>query len=247
MKTIFHILLSFIIVCSLSSCGHELGGPSQEGEFSFSLDSLIRTGNYEFNNTFGPAWKYTLAISFKDTEGKDLVAPLAEEQWDSNPDASHWAEYINPDKLHLDVIYSNPPDCFDNATYTYNKTNPEAILPGDHVKYCTASQYGQPDSPWYVVHSEATYINTWGEDVQDLTLNITCPTIFGDDEIHEFATYWDEGAEKRGEEWLAMCTKLVYEGHEYIPEKKVRAEHFENFGKAWNTVFVDYRIDIILK
>lgn len=231
-----------IILLSISSCGHELGGPSREGELSVDID--FEKEGRELSNTFGPAWEYSIAISFKDKEGNDLVSPLAEEQWDSNPDASHWAGYINPDRLHLDVIYSNPPDWFDNTTYTH-KASPE-MIPDEHVKYCTASQYGQSDSPWYVVHGEATYINTWGEEVRDLTLKITCPTIFGDNEIHEFATCWEEGDERRGEEWLAKCTKLVFEGQDYIPEKKIIVKHFENFGEEWDTIFVDYLINIVL-
>ena len=92
-----------MIVCSMSSCNNELGGGTYlEGEDAIDLSSLY---DKELNNTFGPVWKYTLAISFKDTEGNDLVAPLAEERWDSNPDASHWAGYINPDKLHLRKFY----------------------------------------------------------------------------------------------------------------------------------------------
>ncbi|MBP5316217.1 MAG: hypothetical protein J6Y83_00770 [Bacteroidales bacterium] len=242
MNSLKHILLLSIILLSISSCGHELGGPSREGELSVDID--FEKEGRELSNTFGPAWEYSIAISFKDKEGNDLVSPLAEEQWDSNPDASHWAGYINPDRLHLDVIYSNPPDWFDNTTYTH-KASPE-MIPDEHVKYCTASQYGQSDSPWYVVHGEATYINTWGEEVRDLTLKITCPTIFGDNEIHEFATCWEEGDERRGEEWLAKCTKLVFEGQDYIPEKKIIVKHFENFGEEWDTIIVDYLITIVL-
>lgn len=82
--------------------------------------------------------------------------------------------------------------------------------------------------------------------MRDLTLKITCPTIFGDNEIHEFATCWEEGDERRGEEWLAKCTKLVFEGHEYVPVKKVRVNHLEVEGIAWDSVFVDYLVDIVI-
>ena len=247
MKYISHIIVSSLIVCSLSSCNNDLGGGTYlDGEYAIDLSSMA---GRELNETFGPAWKYTISISFKDTEGNDLVAPLAEEQWSNNPDASHWAGYINPDKLHLDVIYSNPPDWFDNTTYTH-KAYP-GMIPDVHVKYCTAVQFDQPDSPWYVVHGEATYINTWGDEVRDLTFKLSCPTIFGDDEIHEFVTYWEEGEEKRGEKRLAKCTKVVFEGQEYIPKKMVIVHHYDypeypHALEGKDVEYVHYAIDIVL-
>lgn len=247
MKKLLYILLPFIVVCSLSSCGKEMGGGTYlDGESTIDLGSLA---GRELNNTFGPAWEYSIAISFKDKEGNDLVAPLAEEQWVDNPDVSHWAGYINPDKYHLDVIYSNLPDWFDNTTYTH-KASP-GMIPGEHVKYCTAVNFGQPDSPWYVAHGDATLINGWGEEVRDLTLKLSCPTIFGDDEIHEFVTYWEEGEERRGEKWVAKCTKLIFEGQDYIPKKKVIVQHYDYPEYPYalegrDIEYVHYAVDIVL-
>ena len=187
-------------------------------------------------------WEYSLAISFTDSEGKDLVKPLADEQWMSNPKLTHWAEEINPDKYTLDVIYSNPPDWYDNDIYNHRAY--PGFVPDVNRRYFRVSQINQNmlDSPWYLTYYDYTDIDMWGEEVQNMVFKITCPSIFGDDSTHNVETCWEQG--EKPEIFLsdAKCTKVVFDGKQYFPEQKVYVIHFE----SQDVERVYYAIDIVL-
>ena len=91
-----------------------------------------------------------------------------------------------------------------------------------------------------------TATETWGEEVQDLLFKITSPTLFGDGRINDVATYWEKGEERAGVEMLAKCSKVVFEGQEYLPSKTVRTEHHEQGKYIWDAIFVNYFVDIII-
>ena len=195
-----------------------------------------------------PTWVYHLVFSFKDSEGKDLVKPLADEQWMTDPKQDHWSGEINPVRYLLDVIYSNPPDWYDNTIY--NRKAYPGFIPTEHKCIFSACQNSQelPVSPWYLRYYNNTHhIDTWGEEVQDLTFKITCPTIFGDESIHEVVTYWEPG-EKPIYTSNAICTKAVFEGKEYLPKKNVNVFHYEfpDTSENKDVEMVYYAIEIVL-
>lgn len=81
-----------------------------------------------------------------------------------------------------------------------------------------------------------------------MTFKIKCPTIFGDNSVHEVLTRWKEGDTKKGEEWLAVCTKVLFEDQEYDPEIFVDTIIYE-LQDPYEDVIVEklfYHINIVL-
>jgi len=256
MKTLFKFILLSSFLFAFTSCADDVLSVSKEGEINFDMTS-VNTGEVKSDvdipdadivvggNPEGYIWTYNICLSFTDSEGNDLVKQLVDEEFNYLGD-SRWNLIVNPEKCHLDVIYSNPPSWYDNSIYNA-RANP-GFTPDVHNRYFTFNQteLDMSVSPWYLKYQDMTGTLTWGEDVQDLLLKITSPTLFGDGVIHDVATYWEEGEERAGAEMLAKCSKVVYKGQEYLPVKKVKTEHHESGKYVWDAIFVDYYVDIVL-
>ena len=255
MKTLFKIFIIATLLFTFSSCDDDVLSVSKEGEMAIDLSSVSIDDELDVNtpdagsvvggNLEGLVWIYNLYLSFTDAEGNDLVKQLVDDKWNYSGD-SQWNSVVNPEKCHLDVIYSNPPAWFDNSIYNARATS--GFTPDVNKRYFTFLQTGQDlsVSPWRLSYQDMTSTNFWGEEVQDLLLKITSPTLFGDGRIHEVATYWEEGEERSGAQLYARCGKVVCEGQEYLPAKTVRTEHHEEGQYVWDAIFVNYFVDIVL-
>ena len=237
------LLAAVAIICI--SCSDQLGGLSQNGEIAFGI-----SGNSDqLGYALGPVWVYDIAISFKDSDGNDVVKPLVDEQWTSDPTHDGWIREINPEKYHLDVIYSNPPDWYDNSIY--NRRAYPGFIPDVHTCDFRGFRNSQNTSvsPWYLRHYNNSHrIDLWGEEVQDLTFEITCPTIFGDESIHEVETYWEQGEKPVVYKSNAVCTKVLFAGKEYTPQKQVEVFNYEFPDPSYNVTveMIYYSVDIVL-
>ena len=79
---------------------------------------------------------------------------------------------------------------------------------------------------------------------------LTCPTIFGDNAVHEFITYWkeDEDLNPDAAQRFATCTKVEYDGKEITPIKGVTIIHYD-LSDPYEDVdvrYVHYLVDIVL-
>lgn len=200
---------------------------------------------------------YRLAFGFKDSEGKDLIVPLAEEQWIEEGD-NNWPGGINPDKYKFDYILSNPPDWWDNTIY--NVKPAPGIIPDVNRPYLNVLQFDDKGhmclngysgaelrirfddkgSVWVNDHSEEgsdkcswyllkDMISAPSHPQKTIKYQITCPTIFGDSSVHEFITYWteDENDDPKVHGQVAICTKVEYEGKVITPIRGETIMHNE--------------------
>lgn len=271
MKTLFRLFIITSLFIALTACSDDLLSVSKEGEIAIDLQGAGSDGIMQDIDVSGMSatdlsgksdidepdeglavggieglmWTYHLYLSFTDGEGNDLVKQLVDEKWNYLED-SKWNSVVNPEKCHLDVIYSNPPAWFDNSIY--NARADSGFTPDVNKRYFTFLQngYDLSDSPWYLSYQDMTSTNLWGEEVQDMILKIMSPTLFGDGKIHDVATYWEEGEERGGAQLWAKCSKVVFEGQEFLPVKNVRTEHHEQGQYIWDAIFVDYFVDIVL-
>ncbi|MBQ4021786.1 MAG: hypothetical protein II613_04480, partial [Bacteroidales bacterium] len=141
MKTLFRLFIITSLFIALTACSDNLLSVSKEGKIAIDLQGAGSDGGQDFDvsamsaeNLWGTSdieepdnglvtggieglmWTYQLYLSFTDGEGNDLVKQLVDEKWNYLED-SKWNSVVNPEKCHLDVIYSNPPAWFDNSIY----------------------------------------------------------------------------------------------------------------------------------
>ena len=161
---------------------------------------------------------YTVAFSFRDTSGNDLVAPLSSMESDkrfkilikwSAEDSEYASDFgIVPIDEHYNIVEAK-----EEGTYEGNVT-------------------------WYLIHSGIGY----GESA---TFSIQCNTIFEDNAFHDITTCWKE--QKRRYRFVSgiqhpICTKATYAGQEVTPVESVL--HIETAEFSRNEVH--YLIDFIL-
>ena len=173
-----------------------------------------------------PIDQYMIAIGFRDASGNDLVAPLEAERWIPKGDAVWWGG-INPAKYNLDIILPNPHDSWDNSIYNFRATNgftPDVNKPSltmkkyDERYNCTSSfgaQYQEGDGNWYLIN---TFISPAMNGIQNyLTYKITCPTIFGDNSVHELIVMWNSDShvsdkDRNSGDLFPEATNATFEG-----------------------------------
>lgn len=189
--------------------------------FCFTVIVLLFSscnGNLDENDSFyddiWPSYRYYLSISIKDATGRDLVAPLSDDQWMPEGD-SYWTGNINPERYTFDIKLSNPDEWISRRYIGKGNYSPKFML----------------------VHSDGTD-NYWlFSDCANLRKNgiqnpllfcVTCPTIFGENSVHEIATYWDEDPAIPADERDAVrgalypeCIKALFDGKEVIVKKSL--------------------------
>ena len=226
---------------SCMSMMDRLEGQNEEEILSIDLtgNNLVADGSEQ------TMYDYVLTIGIKDVSGKDLVRSLKGDQWQPEGDTSPWRGQINPEEYNLEILLSNPNEAYDNTIYANNASgfvrdskDLEHLLPSFRL-----AQYGE-DYRWLPYYDNATlqscdfdrqyYLqNTFsdgcGNGLQDhLTYRFSCPTIFGDDSVHEIIAYWAEEDVKyaiSAMQQFPKCTKVMFDGEEiafanraYIPK-----------------------------
>lgn len=192
---------------------------------------------------------YWLNVNFKDIAGNDLVALLGKECWESAADPSYWDGRINPDLYQLDVILSNPHASWNNNIY--NSRAREGFIPDVNRPYFFMVIYNEEDevalSSFKGASETEGYCYLFSNfhipainGIQDsLTYKIMCPTIFGDNLIHEITAYWKENLKDSEGARYPECINATYDGKE-VQVKKLLVD------SAVNRNYYSYFIDIVL-
>ncbi len=158
-----------------------------------SCDFLSRDDEPEFVS-------YYFYLSFQDVSGNDLVKGI-------ELNASSGA--VKDSLYTLDIIVSEPCKNWDNKIYN------APARPGfePDVNY---PKLGMVTNNGYCYLTSAFYlpVNDCPE-MKILTYKLKCPYVFGDDEVHEFVTYWDIPKDKINH--AAKCYHIAFEGKEITP------------------------------
>jgi len=193
------------------------------------------------------SYRYCISISFSDIVGKDLVAPLGDERWKPANDHSYWYGEINPDKYGLDISLSNPPHeiqyinspkpeferktgpyfkmaKYDNNYQLTSNFGKEVYTEGDGLHFLS-NEYGTP-----IYHyADDNYDRIIEEPIQEhITYKISCPTIFGDNSVHELVAYWADDPDisydsQDARTWYLYpeCIRASFDGKEVAVKKSV--------------------------
>lgn len=150
-------------------------------------------------NTNLNSYSYYVCVSFEDAFGNDLVAPLGDEKWiDSRSLVNYWIGAINPDKYALNVIFSNPP-INNNIDFISDSTDAVFGMVKFDDKYQNLShfieQYEGKEGKYYLYIETSTATRYFDVEIprqNSINYQLSCPTIFGDESMHEIVTYWDD-------------------------------------------------------
>ncbi|MBR3030371.1 MAG: hypothetical protein IKH93_04405 [Bacteroidales bacterium] len=183
-----------------------------------SLDTEEETSGEQTVETYYPPYGYTVAFSFRDISGNDLVAPLASMESDK--------------RFNIHIKWSAEDSEYESDF---------GIVPMDErYNIVEAKEDGtcEGNVTWYLIHSGVGYGET-------ATFSIQCNTIFGDYAFHDITTWWKE--KKRRYRFVSgiqhpICTKAAYAGQEVTPVESVL--HIETAEFSRNEVH--YLIDFIL-
>ena len=281
MKTIRNVTILTVVSVTLTACTGFIEWLEAQTDDQYVAVN-INTGSGNSDGYMEPTnYQYVIKIGFKDASGNDLVAPLMAERWKPDDETSPWSGQINPEKYSLSIILSNPCEEYDNSIYANrvpvvdgvplfvrDKKDLEHLLP-----YFRLTQYDK-DFHWLPYYDQKTlkpvdlegqyYLASFfwaggGNDLQDnLTYSFSCPTIFGDNSIHQIVAYWEEEDIKDESSEIAQypkCTKVLYDGEEiefanrvYLPKDYYVKEGTTNPERAmmpreYYAAFVDIVLD----
>jgi hypothetical protein len=192
MKAIRLTLLFALAVLTLSSCGWF--GP------------VVPTSSKKFH--------YNLHLSFKDKDGNELIAPLAEEKFISDQ-SNVWKGEINPEKYKLDFLPAVPSADTSLMTLTASKYDDQLCLEPARED----GTFG-PEGTWYL-NLRGIMINNTDTPQDHLKYKFTCKMIFQDASVHEITAYWTKGEQADYVNYFPVCTKVVVDGKEYTPARGV--------------------------
>ncbi len=158
---------------------------------------------------------YNLGLSFQDASGNDLVKGIGLEEWSfgmSMEDALWGA--VKPDLYLLDVILSEPCKNWDNDIY--NAPARPGFIPDVNRPKLGMERSDRGDC--YLTNSFRLPVSDCPEE-KVLTYKLKCLYLFGDEEVHEFVTYWNipKSNRERSFERYAKCYRIEFEGNKITP------------------------------
>ena len=160
MKQIIHTIELALVAVLLSGCIEAIGEP--EGAISMPGYEVVRAGE--------PVDVYHLHISFKDTEGTDLLEKLA--YYKSDPTRQkYWGE-IDPALYSLNIIATSwftPQESF--FTLSKYDENHSWITPDEN------GYYGDKGT-WYLTSKYVYPSKTDGSPYNPLKYRMSCETLF---------------------------------------------------------------------
>jgi hypothetical protein len=120
---------------------------------------------------------------------------------------------IRPDLYTLEVVY--PDIKMDPVWQHFNNT--AAFVPSPdfiHKLEYSINDYGINDNCYYLKFQPgASYGYHDGiTPAPTITYNLSCPSIFGDEEVHEIVTYWEPNPERPRQQ---KCYRIEYAGKEF--------------------------------
>jgi hypothetical protein len=160
-------------------------------------------------------YKYQLALSFQDASGNDLVKGI-----ELKEDPGGFSSTVRSDLYVLDVILYEQCENWDNRIY--NVPARPGMTPDVQRPYMQARE---GNDGYYYLANRFGYTADGCPAQEILTYKLTCPYLFGDEEIHEFVTYWDVPEEREWHGVYAKCYLIEYEGKAITP---VRMDEVNN-------------------
>ena len=156
---------------------------------------LSSCGDYINGHRMGDRMSYSLSFHFQDSEGNDLSKGV-----------DHGEILVNSD-YKLDIILSKQSELWDNKIYQPVNEDPSVIYDDHSPKLVYLDLNGQA-----YIGNQFTLYTGLVDHQKILTYQITCPYIFGDDDVHFLTTYWRDLGEKYNTEYFVECYKVEFEG-----------------------------------
>ena len=194
MKTLAIFGLLAITMMNLTSCDWLFGTPPPETIF------------------------YNLGFNFQDSTGNDLAKGIELDEWsaDTTMEDALWGT-VKPDLYVLDIIVSEPCTNWDNDIY--NTPARPGFEPDVYRSKLGVARSN--DGARYLRNSFSVPVNGCPEQ-EMLTYKLKCPYIFGDEEVHEFVTYWDVPKKYLPDNSkFAKCYRIEFDGDEIIPQAPI--------------------------
>ena len=174
-------------------------------------------GGKKYDN---PYLQYVFGLGIMDASGNDLVKGIEFELENGVvPDEEQpYQGVIKPDLYTYEIIY--PDLCMDTYYQHYHMTEG---IPGD---------IGQPeiilytwDGRFYLLFDLQTGTTHGCPPAETLTFKVSCPYIFGNDDVYEIVTYWSQDSKyhpdykDHSKEWfddrpMTICYRVVFNGKE---------------------------------
>ena len=199
---------------------------------------------------------YFLHINFQDQNGNELIAPFAEDRFKTTP-GSVWYGEIDTLKYTLSITPEKPGIADDtrlNYLAPMRMSSQDAVYWNSQRPGITMTKYNEeyviiapssegtfgPEGTWFLDFHNSVATTTTNE--QDyLTYKLSCPVVFGDNSVHEFKAYWSKGQDKSYIEFYPSCTKVVFDGKEYVPATGVT--YLDGNGSTYISYFVTITLD----
>lgn len=172
---------------------------------------------------------YFIDISFRDSLGNDLVAPLVKEQWSSNHQKPSWQGEINPDRYSL-IIVSQSGDIIADDRISGSVKGPSFFSAKYDARY---NLVNDDERGWYYLEQQLMLPAKIYVLQQKLVYTIVCPTIFGDDLSYEVITYWDFSKEDitppLKKEKYPECYGVTFDNQVIVPTRKAIGNYYYYF------------------
>ena len=233
MNKIKTLAMALLMAAMFVSCGKEL---------DVSPEDLIPESwrdNAPNFNLWGSSYTYGIELSFTDSKGNDLVAPLGEDRWKPANYHSYWFGEINPDNYTLAITYGVECGPFDSMRVKYDRRAPYFKMAKFDSDYKVTSHFGEEYTEGegkYYLSNECGSAMFYGYDMallygendirvnprQDsITYEINSYALFNDYKYHKLVTYWEDDIcikfdpeDARSGDQYPHCTKAFFEGKE---------------------------------
>ena len=201
---------------------------------SMTLASCNKREGY----VYATSCSYFIDISFKDSLGNDLVAPLAEDRYISDQHIDKWWGEIDPVRYKLEVI-SQSGGIIAHDMYSGSLRKPQFFMSKYDSNYKLVSD--EVFGCYYL--AQTLQLPAIEYDLQQqLTYRLTCPTIFGDENPHEIITYWDFSKEDINpplhNDKFPECYGIIYEDQRLVPVR-IGAESVGNHYSHFVNLVID--------
>lgn len=176
-----------------------------------------------------PTYSYDcIHLSIQDASGNDLVKGIEYDWFQSDvPEEEVSYGTIKRDEYTLDIVYFPDSMMSPYVTRKINSARPDFIRSDLLSENVPTLRLKKIDGIYFLeFHEYSNYTYDSGKKklppANKITFNLTCPYIFGDNTIHEIATYWKPKfnknyyqSDKLTDEYYQTCYCITLDGNEY--------------------------------
>ena len=156
---------------------------------------------------YGDTISYGLSFIFQDTEGNNLAEGIDLKDWIPSNEPQEQATGGEVADYKLDIILSKQSDKYDNENYHII-----GLGAAEYDDYSPVLMYQRNNDKIFLGTRFGVYMD-YVEPQEKLTYKITCPHIFGDNEIHVITTYWkQELGEIISHTYYPECYMVEFDG-----------------------------------